>query len=205
MIFAAQTCTRSPANASSTPFKTGYYANVPGGATLADEKALGARPYLVMVPATQLIAGYVGEVNGENVVVHARIAERHLVRDGYVEKTVDRVRVLEPGRFQIFSNLEGQWALEQEGEVKVRGQLLDRVPLFTFYAGDKIDDFWCVPPFLDLAYKNIQHYQLSSDDDHARLAQQLRDASGRACRRPDRRGRAGRLWRGVRLRRRHSA
>jgi hypothetical protein len=144
------------------------YSRLPDGATLGDEQALGARPYLVRVPAVNLIAAYMGEVNGEQVCVHARIMERHVVRDGYVERTVDRVRVLEPGRYQVFSNLEGQWALEDEGEVKVRGQLLDRVPLFTFYAGDKIDDFWVTPPFIDLAYKNIQHYQLSSDDDAAR-------------------------------------
>ncbi|HZV21979.1 MAG TPA: hypothetical protein VE986_10595, partial [Hyphomicrobiales bacterium] len=131
------------------------FSRVPEGSTLKDEKNLiGARPYLVLVPAINLIAAYMGEVNGEQVCVHARIMERHIVRDGYVERTVDRVRVLEPGRFQVFSNISGQWALEDEGYVTMQGELLDRVPLYTFYAGEKIDDFWVVPPFLDLAFKN---------------------------------------------------
>lgn len=69
------------------------YTKVPLGATLADERDMGARPYWVFVPAERLLAVYSKFVAGKEVICHARIYEPCTEQRGYGEAQYERVRV----------------------------------------------------------------------------------------------------------------
>ena len=134
--------------------------------TLAEERMLGLRPYLCLVPHTNMLAMYTSRVGGETIVTHMRILEEDVVRDGFSEKPVKRVRVLEPGRWELWveSDTGGGWVKQAEGELrKNQMELWDRVPCFTFHCGKRKSVFDVKPPFLDLAYENVAHWQSASD------------------------------------------
>lgn len=137
--------------------------------TLKEERALNLRPYLVMIKASDVVAAYEERLGGETVVTHVRFKENVVVRDGFSEKEVERIRVLEPGRWEVWEKAEGAeaadfggWAKVDEGETLVAGYPLDRVLFFTLYTGKVEAPFKVKPPFLDLAYLNIRHWQSTS-------------------------------------------
>ncbi|MEQ8816546.1 MAG: DUF4055 domain-containing protein [Thalassobaculum sp.] len=132
------------------------------GETLADERARGARPYLVHVPAVDLIgwrAGAGGRLD------RVRIRETVVERDGaWGERAVEQVRVLEPGRWSLWRRSEAakdrSWRRHAGGETS-----LDAVPLVTVYA-ERTGFLTARPPLLDLAWLNLAHWQSSSDQRH---------------------------------------
>jgi hypothetical protein len=71
------------------------YPKVPAGATLADERASGARPYWVHIPAERMLAVYSVFFGGKEIITHARIYEPSTRRIGYTEQSVHRVRILD--------------------------------------------------------------------------------------------------------------
>jgi len=76
-----------------------YTANVPQDATVARERALGARPYFVKISAADMLDVRTAAIGGEEQFVLARWRENAVVRDGdWGEKTVERVRVVRRDR-----------------------------------------------------------------------------------------------------------
>ena len=132
------------------------------GATLADEKASGARPYMAMIRPESLLG--VRTSGRANSIQLARILEQSVEPAGtYGEAVATRVRVLFPGGYQIFEQKDDkEYVLVDEGIMNP----LKRVPLVPVY-GQKEGSWIGKPPLLDLAYKNIQHYQVDSDHDNA--------------------------------------
>lgn len=128
--------------------------------TLADDRAEGLRPYWVHVKPECLIAAYSAVVLGQEVLTHVRILEKSVERVGWEEVEVVRVRVLEPGTWQVWApNEKGdEWHIESEGATS-----LDYIPLVTFYAGKRTSLMECKPPLTDLAHLNVAHWQSSSD------------------------------------------
>lgn len=128
--------------------------------TLADDRAEGLRPYWVHIKPECLIAAYSAIVLGQEVLTHVRILEKSVERVGWEEVEVVRVRVLEPGTWQVWApNEKGdEWHVESEGTTS-----LDYIPLVTFYAGKRIGLMECKPPLTDLAHLNVAHWQSSSD------------------------------------------
>lgn len=148
------------------------YMSAPNAQSRADEIAFGARPYFVPVPAGELIAAYVSYSGSRPYISHIRIREFDIQRDpgGYGEEFIERIRVIEAmspeypqGRREVWENRL------QRGWQKIEDAIypLPFVPLFTIYAGIPIDFFEIDPPFLDLAYMNVQHWNLSSEYDAA--------------------------------------
>jgi hypothetical protein len=134
------------------------YRGVEGAQTRKDEIDGGARPYFVPIAANRLIACYRETKAGVPQVIHARIHECETVRNGYEEVGRERIRVIEPGRVELWEKVAGEgWK-----KIEEKPYPHDEVPLFTFYAGQPEADYVVDPPFLDLAYKNIEHFQLSS-------------------------------------------
>lgn len=130
--------------------------------TLADDKADGLRPYFVHIPAESVIFMSGTMVGGREVLDHVRIAEAELVRDGWGEKLVQRIRVLEPGKVELWEevkvkNRKAQWQKVDEWTTD-----LDYIPLVTFYT-DRESLGVAKPPLLDLAYMNVRHWQLEAD------------------------------------------
>lgn len=132
------------------------------GATLADEQAMGARPYMAMIRPESLLG--VRTTGRANQIQLARILEQSVEPDGlYGEAVATRVRVLYPGGYQLFELKDDkEYIMVDEGIMNP----LQRVPLVPVY-GQKEGSWVGKSPLLDLAYKNIQHYQTDSDHDNA--------------------------------------
>jgi hypothetical protein len=116
------------------------YPPIAPGATLADERASGARPYWVHVPCTELIALYTEFVNGREVITHARLYETTIVRKGYTEDIVERVREFNPGEWITWKRQTGAdnvttWTEEGRGTLNRNGN--GSIPLVIFYAGER--------------------------------------------------------------------
>lgn len=129
-----------------------------GVQTKADEVDINATPYFVHILPENILAAYCENRNGVEFLTHVRIFEQETVRDGFDEVVVQRVRVLEPGKWELWrKDARNRWAVEDSGETS-----LDFIPLITFYA-DREDFMVAHPPLLDLAYLNIAHWQSSAD------------------------------------------
>jgi hypothetical protein len=162
------------------------YTKVPAGATLADERDLGARPYWVHIPAEKLLAVYSKFLNGTEVIFHARIDEPCVEVDGYEEKSYNRVRVMnrEPIYDDSGENITGfgpaYWELWQEDKTKdAQGRevtdwnIIDGgfitigiIPLVPVLLGKRDGTSWRVQaPLRDLAFMQVKLFQMESNLD----------------------------------------
>lgn len=137
--------------------------------TQADEKAMGARPYWVHIKHQQILGWKVGKVNGVTMLTQLRIAETAEVEDGdYGTKCVNRVRVLEPGKWELWEEgaAKGSFTMIDNGTMAP----LQTIPFVPIY-GQRLGFMCGLPPLLDLAHQNVKHWQQQSDqDDSARFA-----------------------------------
>lgn len=123
--------------------------------TLADERKRAARPYWAHIKAGNILACYFESVGGRQFIRHLRFRECYTEQDGYGEKSVERVRVMEPGRFEVWERSAGGAPLMVEsGKVT-----LPIVPFVPFYAGKRFGNYGVKPPLLELANKNISIFQ----------------------------------------------
>jgi len=127
------------------------------GVSLAEERASGARPYMTMLPVETILG--VRTAGQAREIQMARLLENSIEADGdFGEKIVKRVRVLYPGGYVLYQETkDGEYAVVEEGTMSI-----GRVPLVPVY-GLKVGTWHGAPPLLDLAYKNVQHYQMDSD------------------------------------------
>jgi hypothetical protein len=160
------------------------YPKVPPGATLADERALRARPYWVRVPAERMLAVYSDHVRDREIFIHARIYEPRVERVGWDERVVERVRVFDRAKFQTVDAAGNPgvdygpatttiWekqrpAPDKEPEwVEVEGPLpisIGEIPLVPFVTGERGGAGWTVtPPLRDIAYAQVYEYQQESN------------------------------------------
>ena len=138
------------------------YPTMQPGASLADERAAGARPYWVHVPADNIIALYTEMVGGKEVISHIRIREKIIRRDGFDEEAVEQIRVMEPGHWELWERdaKDQQLKLVDQGDLK-RGNHTS-VPIVLFFTGDRLGDMAVRPPLADLAHMQIELYQALS-------------------------------------------
>jgi hypothetical protein len=116
-------------------------------------------------------------------LVQVRIKEKAVVPDGeFGEKVYDQIRVIEPGRYRVFRQVEASKAMSggfpypnafdatdttSDYELVESGQFsLGEIPLVTTYA-DKVDTLTSKPPLLDIAYLNLAHFQRQADLIHS--------------------------------------
>lgn len=139
------------------------YPRVSGARTLADERAIGARPYMVAIKHSQILGWKAQRSNGATVLTQLRLAESKEEDDGeFGVKQVPRVRVLTPGAWAVYmpgAKQEDDWVLEEEGTTT-----LQAIPFAPVY-GRKRGFMDGVSPLLDLAYLNVKHWQSQSDQD----------------------------------------
>lgn len=131
--------------------------------TLAAEQAMNLRPYFVNIKAEDIIAADHTRINGETICTHLRFIESGVERKGFAEKSFYRIKVLEPNRWVSYrsNSRDSGYSIEDHGDLS-----MDRVPLVTTFFGRKQGGLCVKPPFLDLAYKNVEHWQSSSDQRH---------------------------------------
>ena len=136
--------------------------------TLADDKASGRRPFWIKIDPENMIAAdadiLMDPMSGElrEIFTHVRLRENIVRRMGFAEVSVERIRILEPGLFQVWEMRETkkkkpEWVLVEQGETGI-----NFIPIITYYS--QRDGFMMSkPPLEDLAYLNIRHWQSMAD------------------------------------------
>lgn len=123
-----------------------------------------ARPYLVHVPAPDLIGWRAAEDGIGGRLERIRVRETvHEPRGDWVEAAVEQIRVLHCGRFEVWRRADGAaspWRRHRRGETS-----LSEIPLVTIYA-NRTGFMTARPPLLDLAWLNLAHWQSASDQRH---------------------------------------
>ncbi len=161
-----------------------YTKGVPPGATVAQERALGARPYWVHIKASDLLAIYTKKIGGVETIVHARIREDVKEQDGYEEVSKERVRVL--NREVIYNDSgdavsasDATWELFEKQKDTTTGKenwvslgggvyTIGEIPLVPVITGRRKGKGWQFKPaLLDAANLQVKHYQYESGLDYA--------------------------------------
>ncbi len=133
----------------------------PGGKvrTVAEEKEKGIRPYCVNIDVENIIGV---KTDNSGSLTQVRIYEEIEVEgeDGYSLKNEKRIRVLEPGKYEVYtySEKDDDYFLTDDGVTS-----LDFIPLVVFMPGDRRSAVTAMPPLDDLAWINVAHWQSQSD------------------------------------------
>lgn len=146
------------------------HTKVPGGVSLAQEKAMGARPYWVRIPAIRMLWVESAMIGGKEQFTYAVIYEPTKVREGFEEKCIERVRILVrdklddgiygPARYEVWEqgSKASAWAIVEEGPISI-----GIIALVPFLSGRRKEGSWQIlPPMQDAAYLQIEHYQQES-------------------------------------------
>lgn len=144
--------------------------------TLAEERASGARPYAIMIPATDAIAVYSAMINGVEEFVHIRFREYFKRVDGFNEVVVEQVRVLtrdpilngeglvvgfDKPRFELWE-ASSTFSRSRPAEFKkvAEGPItLDHIPFSALVIGKREKGWVVLPAMNDAAYLQIEHYE----------------------------------------------
>ena len=149
--------------------------------SVADEQDQGLRPYWVHIPPDRLLAVYSDFIGGKEIVTHARIYEPTRVLSGFVERLVERVRVLDrqpiawdvagkpsdygPATWEVWemvidaSTNTGAWVVVDAGPFTV-----GVIPLVRFATGERLGvSFQYSPPLRTVAYMQIDEFQDESN------------------------------------------
>ena len=128
--------------------------------TRDDERKAGARPYLTRYKADQILGWRVGRLNGKDRLMQLRVLETITENDGeFGEKSIEQVRVLVPGAWATYRKAEKSedWIPHDAGLTT-----LQEIPFVFFYGIRKAFGIG-LPPLLELAHLNVEHWQSSSD------------------------------------------
>lgn len=134
------------------------------GATRADEKAAGARPYWVSVDADEIISLRTERRGAREVATHLRLRETKTTVNGFEEVVEPRIRVIEPGFWQVWKPSDQKvgdmivWVIEDEGLLT-----LAEVPFVFFATAERVGAQYVRPPMLDLGEMQIELYRSLSN------------------------------------------
>ena len=137
-------------------------------ATLADEQLSGARPYWVSIPATNVLDARSGFVGGKERLVLFRYEEivNEMNSQDFTASQYRQVRIFQLDTdgtvnyavYRLANPNSGNWTLQDKGVLP----FLTDIPVAPCY-GDRIGFFMGKPVLMDLAEKNVEHWQLNSD------------------------------------------
>jgi len=136
------------------------YPAATGALNLAEERAMGRRPYFVHIDAPQ-IWGWRKE-SGTNRLLQVRIHD-YDVRplNDFGEEQIEQMRVIYPGRYDLYTLGQEVVEFTESG-----GYSLNEIPLVPIYSNRR-GLLISQPPLLDIANLNITHYQRQADLIHA--------------------------------------
>jgi hypothetical protein len=138
------------------------YPQAAGVRTIADEQKAGARPYFVHIAHDAILGWQTERVGGSTRLSQLRILEAVEEADGeFKVKQIEQVRVLEPGKWAVWRKVtqddQDSWALHENGTTTLK--VIPFVPIY----GKRKDFMIGLPPMLELAYQNVEHWQSKSD------------------------------------------
>lgn len=138
---------------------------------LAAQKASGARPFFKLFKNSSVLAAYDEYVGGDVKTFHVRIVSQRAELVDFKEQLYNQLRVIEvePGtengivqlweqKTSASGGASGGWTFISEQPIK-----MSEVPFVTLYSGEREADYVVRPVFIDLAYKQIEHWISSSD------------------------------------------
>lgn len=158
--------------------RVGIFADYPPASairTKADQLASGARPFLRIYSAEQIINWRTARVNNQTVLSLVVLAEEHEESDGFGVKRIDQRRVLrlEAGLYQVevWRKVEGaakpdEWVMVEAPMVPQQGgKPMGYIP-FLICGPMGVDPNVAKPPMLDLVNVNLSHYRTTADYEH---------------------------------------
>lgn len=120
------------------------------------------RPYAVHIRSEDLIAAERDPNSLSPRLGQIRLREQVKEVSGFDERVVEQIRVIRPDHWLIYrKNAKGNWALAGEGE-----NTLGEIPIVPLYT-NRTGYMRASPPLEDLAYLNLEHYQIRSDQRNA--------------------------------------
>ena len=130
----------------------------------APKEGNSVRPYWVTYTPREILGWRTEIVDGQRVLSQLRLMEKVVVPDGkYGEKTIEQVRVLERGRYELHrKNNKSDFVLFEEGVMST-----EQIPFAIAYS-NRVGYLESRPPMADIAELNLIAYQTLSD-----LANQL--------------------------------
>ncbi len=140
------------------------YPSTESASNLAEERALGLRPYFIEVSAKNILGWRKSQSSPIAPITQIRINE--LVTEplgAFGDQVIRQIRVLEPGSWKVYRKIENQdkWFVYQEGETSV-----GNIPLAVTYS-QKEGELISKPPLLPIANLNIAHGQRTADLSHS--------------------------------------
>ena len=145
------------------------YVNNTTALTLAEERQLNRKPYLVPIHPRQIMGWRTSNDSSSSDLTQVRIKERIVTASGtYGESLVDQIRVMEPGRYELWRTPAlttpgsmPSWQLAERGTTS-----LNRIPLVTVYS-NRQGNLLSVPPLLEVSHLCIAYAQRFCDFHHA--------------------------------------
>ena len=146
--------------------------------SLAEERALNRRPYWVEIDPYNIYGWRLNRDAAYGKLIQLRIYEKAIVPDGrFGEKTYEQIRVIEPGRYQVYRQNQEMKPLgpgfaepnAQSGDyelIESGTYSLNDIPFVTTYS-NKVDNLVSRPPLIDVAYLNLAHFQRQADLIHS--------------------------------------
>lgn len=132
--------------------------------TLAEQRAIAAKPYLVHVHPQSIRGWRTRNNNPQDVITQVRIREIVTEAEGrFSDAQYEQIRVLEPGRYELWRRgptNSTEWEVYESGTTD-----LTEIPLVTVY-GQRLATLQSVPPLLEVAYLNIAYAQRFCDYMH---------------------------------------
>ena len=130
----------------------------------APKEGNSVRPYWVTYTPREILGWRTEIVDGQRVLSQLRLMEKVVVPDGkYGEKTIEQVRVLERGKYELHrKNNKSDFVLFEEGVMST-----EQIPFAIAYS-NRVGYLESRPPMSDIAELNLIAYQTLSD-----LANQL--------------------------------
>lgn len=134
--------------------------------SLAEEKAMGIRPFFRLIPMQDLIEVRSRRIGGRDVVIRVRIHEQATEPAGpWGEIVNDYIRVIEPDRFTLYkairdANDNVSYVITDSGP-----NTLGYVPIVPVYTNRR-GFYKAYPALEEIAWLNLKHWQSQSDQDH---------------------------------------
>ena len=147
--------------------------------TQAQVEAAGYRPYMVYVPAEDVLDI---EINEDGQIVYVKLLERFTEFNKSLNVTEEktRIRVVTTTEIAVFERptvavTTASRQVKQTPEFTEYAIMpnypitnnIGLVPLVPIYTGEKKADFECVSALIDLAYTNVQYFQDESTHENA--------------------------------------
>lgn len=147
--------------------------------TLAQVNAIGYRPYMLYVPAEDVLDI---EIDEDGKIIYVKMLERFTRFNVSIKATEEltRIRVVTPTEIAVYERpvitvSTASRQVKQTPEFTEYSIAADYpiannlgiVPLVPIYTGEKKADFECASSLIDLAYTNVQYFQDESTHENA--------------------------------------